>query len=463
MSGFVDRVRAAAASNRLGRLIVALIDRFLPQGAVVLSVLGFGYLVMGQVRNRVFATTFGASTELDAYNAAFRIPEVALDILVASGLTAPFIPIFASLRRSDEHAANDFGRTVLTVAVLVMGTAMLALFLLAPWLTAEIGRDLDAAGRALYLDLFRINCLAQILFAASITLGEVLVAHRRFVFYALAPILYTGGIVVGTVVGADRMGIYASAWGAVVGAAAHLLIRAAGTLRTTFRIRPRLRVRTPAFREFIRLMLPRMVSYPIEPVMFTMFTILALRLGEGSASALSFASDYQVVPATLIGIPFSLAVFPALAAAYAAGDRRRFGSLLARNLLTIGALTVVAGLVLAIAAPVMIELLLGGGEFGAEDVAVTSLVLSAFALSVPFDSLSYPLSRALYATHNTVLQVVASFAGFGVVIVLSTTLLGPVGIAAIPLGYAGGMAVKVALLAVFVVPRIRGIGKERVG
>ena len=94
----------------------ALIDRIFPRGALILSVLSFVVLRAGIVRNRVFANTYGAGPELDAYNAAFRIPEIALDVLVAAGLTAPFVPIYSSLRRDDEGAANDFGRTVLTGA-----------------------------------------------------------------------------------------------------------------------------------------------------------------------------------------------------------------------------------------------------------------------------------------------------------------------------------------------------------
>ena len=77
----------------------ALIGRFLPEGALILSVLTFGYFAMGQLRNRVLANDVRAGTELDIYYAAFRIPEVALDVLVAAGLTAPFVPIFSSLRR----------------------------------------------------------------------------------------------------------------------------------------------------------------------------------------------------------------------------------------------------------------------------------------------------------------------------------------------------------------------------
>ena len=153
---------------------------------------------MGIVRNRVFANTYGAGAELDAYNAAFRIPEVALDVLVAAGLTAPFVPIYSRLRHDDggDAGANDFGRTVLTGAVGVMTIASVLIFIAAPWLAGVVGEHFDASTQALYVELVRINCLAQVLFAASIALGEILVANRRFLFYALAPVLYSGGIIV---------------------------------------------------------------------------------------------------------------------------------------------------------------------------------------------------------------------------------------------------------------------------
>lgn len=432
-----------------------IVDRFLPQGALVLSLLTLVYFAMGQVRNRVLATTFGLGEDLAVYNLAFRIPEVALDVLVAAGLTAPFVPIFSSLRRDDEKAANDFARTVLTLAVAVMSLAMAILAVLAPQIAEVVGRDLDPEARRVYVDLFRINCIGQILFAASITLGEVLIAHRRFFFYALALSLYTGGIVVGTVLAADAIGIYAPAWGAVAGAGAHMGVRAIGTLRTSFRIRPALRVRTTAFREFVRLMIPRMVSYPIDPLLNTFFGVFALSFGVVAASALNFADDYRVVPVSLIGAQFSLAIFPSLSAAFAEGDRAGFGSLLRRNLLVIGGLTTAGAIALAIIAPLLIDILLGGGAFGPDDVAVTAAILGAFAISIPLDSLTYPLSRALYATHNTILQVVASIASFATIVVVALVLGPSVGIYSIPLGYAAGTALKVVLLSVFLVARMR--------
>jgi putative peptidoglycan lipid II flippase len=294
-----------------------------------------------------------------------------------------------------------------------------------------------------------------VLFAASFALGEILVANRRFAFYALAPVLYTGGIVVATALFGDRFGIVATAWGAVAGAAAHLVIRFLGTLRTTFRVRAAFDVRSAAFREFLRLMLPRMASHPIELITLTWFTILATGLGPGSVSSFNFASDYQVVPVLLIAAPFSLAIFPVLSAAFASGDQATFRSTLQRNLVTVALLTTAAAIGLFVFARLVVEVLLGGGRFEADDVARTTSVVAAFALSVPFDALAYPLSRGLYATHDTVRQAASSFVGLGVVVVVSSVLVGEIGIVAIPLGYAAGMAAKDVFLAMFLFRRLR--------
>ena len=239
------------------------------------------------------------------------------------------MPIYSRLRHDEgDEPANDFGRTVLTGAVGLMTIASIAIFIAAPWLAGVVGEGFDPATQDLYVQLLRINCLAQIMFAASIALGEILVAHRRFLFYALAPIFYTTGIIVFTVLFASRFGIVATAWGAVAGATAHLVIRAIGTTRTSFRIRPAFAIRTAAFREFIRLMIPRMFSVAIEPLTITYFTRVAAGLAVGAVSALNFGLDYQVLPVSLIGVSFSLAVFPLLSAAYADDDRTAFRTIL---------------------------------------------------------------------------------------------------------------------------------------
>jgi putative peptidoglycan lipid II flippase len=434
-----------------------VLHRFIPRGAILLSILTFGSYLFGLVRDRILTSTFGAGAELDTFNAAFVIPELLFGVIVASGLAAPFIPIFTELRRDvGEAAANAFGQTILTLATVVMGIVAVGLFIIAPWTVEIVAPGFGPAQREQYVELFRIMCVTQVLFAASMALGEVLVADRRFFFYGAAPLLYNLGIVIGTVALAERIGILAPAVGAVLGAAMHAGLRATGVItRTTFPIRARLAYRTSEIREFFRLMIPKTLSGPVEPITFLYFTSVASSLVAGSITVVSLARNFQSVPVSLIGVAFSIAAFPALAAAYNAHDRRGLARLTGTNALTIGLLTGAAAVGLIIVGPLAIDVLLGGGRFDADDVARTALVLGVFALAVPFESLGHLVSRAIYATHHTVGQVIATLVGFVVTVVSVQLLLEPLDVLAIPAGWGLGVGVRFVLLVVVFLERLR--------
>jgi len=434
------------------------IDRFLPRGAIVLSVLTFGSYGMGLVRDRIFARTYGAGVELDAYNAAFVLPELLFDVFIAAGLAAPFVPIFMKLDQDGSGTAARFARTVLTLAMATMGVAAVILFIIAPLTIETIAPGFtSAAQRSLYVDLFRVMCVTPLIFATSIVLGEVLVARRRFVYYGLAPLLYNGGIVVGSLLLHDRIGIFGAAVGAVLGALLHLTIRVLGLLRTDVRLRLEVDLSMPAVREFLRLMVPRMAGAPIEPLTFQFFTRVASRFVEGSVSSLSFARNFQSVPVSLIGAAFSLAAFPALSEAAGRGDRPAFVRILRTNVATIGLLTTAAAIALFVLSRFVIDFLLGGGAFDNEDVDRTALVLAAFSISVPLESLTYPLARAIYATRNTILPVTASLSGLAATIVATSALEQSLGLIAIPIGFTIGAAVKLVLLLFALRARLRVI------
>jgi len=449
------------------RRIRSLVDRFLPRGALVLSVLTFGSYGMGLVRDRIFARTYGAGAALDAYNAAFVLPELLFDVFIAAGLAAPFVPIFLKLDSEDDGAAGRFARTILTLAFVTMGAAALILFVSAPLTVDFIAPGFQSPDqRQLYTDLFRVMCVTPFIFATSIVLGEILVGRQRFLFYGLAPLLYNGGIVLGTLFLHDAIGIFGAAVGAVIGALLHLGIRVVGILRTDIRLRPELDLRMPAVREFLRLMVPRMAGAPIEPLTFQFFTRVASQFVEGSISSLSFARNFQSVPVSLIGVSFSLAAFPGLSRAAGRGDRDEFVRILRTNVLTIAVLTVGAGLGLFLVGKLAIELLLGGGAFDAADVDRTAAVLAVFCLSVPLESLTYPLARAIYATRNTILPVSASVAGLVVTIVATVALQSAMGLIAIPLAFAIGSAAKLLVLATALrrrIPRIPELARDELG
>jgi len=432
--------------------------RRLPPGALLLSGLTFASYVVGLLRDRAFARTFGAGSDLDVYNAALVLPELVLDVLVFAGLSAAFVPVFTRTDGDDRAAGVAFARTILTTATMTMAVAVGVLFVIAPWTVQLVAPGFDAQQAALYTSLFRQMCLTALVFAVSFALGELLVARQRFLAYGIAPLLYNLGIVLGALVLGPRMGIEGVAVGTLIGSLLHLAVRVIGARRTGFRYRPAWAVRTGEFREYVRLAIPRAIAQPIEAITFLFFTSVASGMAAGSVSSVSFARNFQSVPVSLIGIAFSVAAFPVLSQVAATGDWLRFRRLVRDNVLTVGVLSALAGIALALVAGLAIRVLLAGDAFDDSDVATTTALLVAFAISVPLEALSHMLSRSVFATRETVLPVIASVAGL-LTVILSVVALRPTqGLVALPLGFAAGMAVRLAILALALRHRIRGMG-----
>ncbi|HEY5628586.1 MAG TPA: lipid II flippase MurJ, partial [Candidatus Limnocylindrales bacterium] len=433
-----------------------LVRRFLPGGALTLSVLMFGGYLMGLGRDKVLAHTFGRGAALDAYNSAFILPELALDVLVAGGLVAPFVPMFLGLRDEAAADADRFARTVLGLAAGAMTAVSALLFAIAPATVQVIVPGFPDAQKELYVGLFRVMCLTPPLFAVSLVLGEVLVAQRRFVWYGMAPIMYSGGIAAGALVLSGPLGIYGAAWGAVLGALGHLLVRLVGLRGSGFRPIPSLR-RTRGLGEFLRLMLPKMASQPLEPLAWVFFTSIASGLAVGSISSLNFARNFFGVPVSIIGMAFAIAALPELSEAANAGDRAAFRRLFRKTLLPIAGLSAVAGLGLFVCSGLIIGVFLKGGAFDSEDQARTALVLSVFAFAVPLESVMNLLARAVYATRNTLLPTLSALTGFIVIVVTVQAWVPVLGLEAIPASYAAGMGVRTLLLVAVLAIRVAGI------
>ncbi len=443
------------------RRLAAMRDRLsavFPRGAILLSGLTFVSYVMGLVRDRAFARTFGAGSDLDVYNAALVLPELILSVLVVAGLSAAFVPVHARIHHDDPAATQDFARTVLTISVVLMAATAGVLFVIAPLTVAFVAPGFDATQQGQYTELFRIMCVTVVIFAASFALGEMLVVRQRFLSYGLAPVLYNGGIVFGVVVLSPALGIVGAAIGTVLGALMHLGVRVLEIVRTDFRYRPAWNVRSAGFREYVRLSIPKALAAPVEPLTFLFFTSVASTLVVGGISAVSFARNFQSVPVSLVGVAFAVAAFPVMARAASDGDQARFRRVVLANLATIATLTTAAAVGLIVVGGWAVDLFLGGAAFDAEDVALTTSLVAVFALAVPFEAVAHLLSRAIYSTRNTILPVVAALVGLAVT-VLTVLLLAPgTGIVALPLGFVAGQVTEVVLLLGAFAIRVRSVG-----
>jgi putative peptidoglycan lipid II flippase len=453
----------APARARIGfpQRVRSLIVAALPRGAVVLSVLALANIAMSLLRLKVLGWTYGAGADYDAFVAALKPGEVALDILVAGGLLAPFVPLFIDLRDKDLEDARAFARSILTLAVAVMAVMAVVLFACAPLVAQFVVPGYSGDQRDEFINLFRLTCATPVIFAAIIVLGEILVAERRFLMFGLAPLMYSGGIIAGAVLLSDRMGIYGAAVGAVVGAVAYLGVRLIGIYQTTFRPRPTLTFRVKGMGEFIRLMLPKMISQPLDPLVQIYFIALASTLVAGSITVMTWANEFQSVPVSLIGIQFSLAAFPALSLAASEGNRAAFIRIFKTNAVTIALLTTAIAVAMFTVGGFFIRIFFGGGKLDDQAISQLTLVMTVFTFSIPIESLMYLMARAIYATKNTILPTIAALAGFTVTIVSAKLMAPTFGLAAIPAGYSIGMAVRLAILVVALAPRMAHIGAPR--
>ena len=303
----------------------SLLARALPRGALILSSITLVAFALGLIETKALAHFYGAGTDTDAFYAALVLPSMALEILVVGGMIASFVPLFVGLRDEDRELALAFGRTILTLAILAMTVVIGVMVVFAPQCISFVAPGFTGDQRDTSVSLFRILSVTQIIFAATWVLGEILIAEKRWLTYALAPLMYSGGIILGTVLLNEAFGIYGAAYGAVAGAFAYLGIRLFGVLRAGFVPRPSLNLRTKGLREYAILMLPKMLSQPLESsIILFYFTALASTLQAGSLTDLSYARKFQTMPELVIGAQFAIAAFPALAAAADLGDRRAF-------------------------------------------------------------------------------------------------------------------------------------------
>jgi putative peptidoglycan lipid II flippase len=426
-----------------------LLTRFVPAGSVILAITTFSSYGLGLLRDRIFAQTFGLSAELDAYNAAFLLPDFLFNFLVASGIAAAVVPLFAELKQQGYGKAYDYINSVISLSLLVMGLVAAALILLAGPASYLVAPGLAPEQRAAVTQLMRLLALSPLLFAVSNSLGAMLVAEKRFLFYGLSPVLYNLGIIVGVVTLAPSLGIMSAAVGTLGGALLHAAIRLVGSWREGWRWRRPESWKTTAIKRTLRLMLPKMVGHPVELLTFWIFTAFASTLSAGSISALNFARNFQSVPVSLIGITMSTTAFPLLAEAFAQKQAGAFAKTLGRILASIFLISAAAAWLLYLTREPLVTKLLGGGAFDGAAAQHTATVLGVFCLAIPTEAVNHLLARAFYARQNTLLPVTFSVAALGVAAGAAWWLLPSWGLIALPAGFVAGSWLKTGgLLAV---------------
>ncbi|HXV26463.1 MAG TPA: murein biosynthesis integral membrane protein MurJ [Candidatus Paceibacterota bacterium] len=425
------------------------------RGATLLTALTFASYLLGLVRDILFARVLGAGRLLDVYNAAFIVPDVMLNVFVAGALTAAFVPVFSHLMAKDAQAeAEKLAHTMLRAAPLAMGVIGVFAFALMPRLAGVVAPGFSPDELALLVKMSRLMLLSPILFAASNTLGGLLVSLERFFGYGISPVLYNIGIIGGVFLVAP-LGPVGLVIGTVSGAALHLLARLVGLRRSGFVTRGPMNLKDRNFRQVLKLMIPRMAGQPVEQLTFFVFTSLASSLAVGSIAIMNFARNFQSVPVALFGISFSTAVFASLSRKAALNDRDGFVRHLKETAKALFLVTVASALFYIVAGRLVIGLFLGGGRFTPQDVQATATLLAFFALSIPAESFIHLLVRAFYALKDTWTPIFISVPGLVLIWLLARTLLPALGINALGVSYAAVAVAEAVILGLLLRRKLR--------
>ncbi|MFQ5945431.1 MAG: murein biosynthesis integral membrane protein MurJ [Anaerolineae bacterium] len=384
---------------------------------------------LGLAREVVIGATFGTSRELDAYLAAFRVPDLLFQIIAGGALASAFLPVFSErLIDGRTRAAWRLGSAVANLVLLATLAAAGLAAASAPMLIRElIAPGFEPAAQVLAADLMRLMLASTAIFAVSGLAMAALNAHGDFLVPALAPAIYNLAIIGGAVFLSPAWGIYGLAVGVVVGAAAHLLIQMPLLVRRGMTYRPILGLGDPAVRTVGRLMAPRALGLAGVQLNFMVNTILASGLAPGSLAALNYAWLLMLLPQGIVAQGVATAAFPALSRLAARADRIGLRRTLALSLRMVWFLTLPASAGLLILREPLVRLLLERGEFGADSTQAVAYALQFFAVGLVAHATVEILARAFYALQDTRTPVAVGIAGVALNIVLSVSLVGPLG------------------------------------
>ncbi len=384
--------------------------RGLHEAAYLLAVFTFLSQILALIRDRSFAHFFGAGPTLDAYFAAFRIPDSVFAILTLFVSAYALVPMF----HARGGPASERSRSLLGSVLIVFGVASvliaLALFALAPMIERVLFPGFDAGRLAAVVMLSRIMLLQPILLGLSSVVASVVQASRQFFLYAMAPIFYNLGIIGGVLFLYPTFGIAGLAWGVVVGAVMHLAVQTLPLFMTGF---PLPTVSREGFRDTIKVVLvsfPRAAALSANQLLLLAFAGAASLAAAGSVAVVSFAYNLQSVPLSVIGVSYASALFPSLALLFAKGEHDSFMREVWAAVRHVSFWLMPSALFIIVLRAQIVRVILGSGSFSWDDTRLTAAVLAAFVLSLVAQAVILVFSRAYYAAGRSLVPIVINVA-----------------------------------------------------
>ncbi len=416
-----SRVRSvvALANSKLSDQWAALL---LSGSTMISSLLG---IYRDRLLNGLYLDNYPAG--IDAYTAAFMIPDFMFFILVSGALSVSFIPVFNQrLASGNKKSAWVLSSSLVNfMAIITLLASILIIIFADPLVRYIVGPGLDEQGRSLAISMMRIIAVNPFLFAVATVISSMQQAVGRFTFLALAPTIYNIGIIIGAkfFTGGINLfgwqvfdgGIMGVALGVVLGAMLQLIVSSIGLVGLGFDYQMKINWRNKGFRAVLRLLPPRSLDQGIDYVNGIVEMNLASRMGDGVMRAYQQASSLSLMPVSLVGVAISNAAFPRMTERLAEGKTDLFKQELRQVLRWIIWLAAPIAVITFFTRGYIVNFIKNGGN------ALIAGLLGALVLSILFRTVYHIAARTFYAQQDTKTPLYISLFTITLNIILAVT------------------------------------------
>ena len=412
------------------RLNVKLAATIMASSTLLSSLLGF-------FRDRLLNSAYmpskngvlaGYPVGLDAYTAAFMVPDFMFAVLVSGALSVTFIPVFNErwVKGNKQSAWQISSSMINFMALITMAASVLIIIFADPLMKYLIAPGLSESGHALAVSMMQVIAVNPFIFAVAAVIASIQQAVGRFMFCALAPMLYNVGIIIGTVwfTGGVNLfgwqifdgGIMGVALGVVLGSFLQLIVSAVGLAGLGFDYNFKIYWRNKGFRKVLSLLPARSVDQGMDYVVSLVEVNLASRLVDGTVRAYQQALTLHMMPINLIGVAISNAAFPQLTEHLGEGRNDLFQKDLRSLLRIIFWMALPMSVVIFFTRGYVVHFISNGG------VPLIAGILGCLVVAILFRTIYHMAARAFYARQDTKTPLYISIFSITLNIILAIVL-----------------------------------------
>ena len=417
---------------------------------------------LGLIRQRFLVGIFGASNTLGVYLASSRLPDFLFQLIIAGALSSAFIPVFSDfLRKEKPEEGYEFASTLLSLGLGIFFVLALLLMIFAPFFCSLLAPGFSSAQIALMANLMRIVIVGELLFIIASFFSAVLQSYNHFFIPGIAAASYNLGIIIGILTLSSWIGIYAPAVGVIIGSLIFVLLQVPLIRSIGFRFHPKALKNVRGLKEVVNLMWPRTLYLGIFQIgTLLTLTIVSLLSDPGRSYVIfDYAQTLAFAPVALFGQTIAQAAFPVLSRQRE--DMTAFKATFITSLYQMLYLVLPVSVLFLVLRIPLVRLAYGAAQFDWPATVLTGRVMGLFVISLFAQALTYLVSRAFYALHDTFTPLLVGLISTLLTLGLSFAAVSwlHMGIASIAIAYSIGSIFQFAVL--FVVLHVKTGGFQK--